>query len=173
MGNPNVHHSTSLDIVIGPGNDNQAEETMQAQHTENQDNQTSDSITMDVEIDDIQPSLWREIWEKVSQDDKALFPSIEDDFKVLHDHPEKLLDILQGAKTVCLDENLHHKRNEQRVNLRDITDKLITWVQKFVAVGDTLVQFNPTVAAIPWALVRFILQVCSLIHKFDRRSNIF
>jgi hypothetical protein len=45
------------------------------------------------------------------------------------------------------------------VNIRKIFDNIFSWINKFVAVGDTLVQYDPVHAAIPWAAVRFMLQV--------------
>ena len=38
------------------------------------------------------------------------------------------------------------------------------WVRKFVEVGDVVAQYDPGHAALPWALVRFVLQV-SLANK--------
>ena len=45
------------------------------------------------------------------------------------------------------------------VKLRDILAKILHWVDKFKAVGDVVVQFDPAHAAIPWACFRFILMV--------------
>ncbi|KZL84343.1 hypothetical protein CI238_11683 [Colletotrichum incanum] len=48
--------------------------------------------------------------------------------------------------------------NGEVVVLRDKMEKLIHWVDRFKQVGDIAVQYDPTVAALPWAGVRFILQ---------------
>jgi len=43
--------------------------------------------------------------------------------------------------------------------VRDHLEKIIAWVEKFKAVGDAAVQYDPAHAALPWACVRFFLQV--------------
>ena len=45
------------------------------------------------------------------------------------------------------------------VILDDVFSKIVTWIRKFVEVGDAAVQYDPGHAALPWAAVRFLLQV--------------
>ncbi len=45
------------------------------------------------------------------------------------------------------------------INLRVHFDKVVHWVQEFVAIGDTIVTYDPGHAALPWAAMRFLLQV--------------
>ena len=45
------------------------------------------------------------------------------------------------------------------LNLRVHFDKVIHWVQEFVSIGDTIVTYEPGHAALPWAAMRFLLQV--------------
>jgi len=44
--------------------------------------------------------------------------------------------------------------------LQDIALKIIQWVDKFKQIGDIVVQYDPGHAALPWAVFRFLLQVC-------------
>jgi hypothetical protein len=44
------------------------------------------------------------------------------------------------------------------INLSDLASNAITWLNKFKEVGDTIVQYDPGHAALPWAAMRFILQ---------------
>jgi hypothetical protein len=37
--------------------------------------------------------------------------------------------------------------------------KLLSWMDRFKEIGDTIVQFDPVHAALPWAAVRFLLKV--------------
>ncbi|KAF6824059.1 hypothetical protein CPLU01_11055 [Colletotrichum plurivorum] len=46
-----------------------------------------------------------------------------------------------------------------QVILRDIAAKIVGWLDTFKAVGDTAVQYDPVSAALPWAAVRFFIQV--------------
>jgi hypothetical protein len=51
------------------------------------------------------------------------------------------------------------KRNGETVILRDVVEKIIVWVEKFIAVGDAATQYDPGHAAPAWAALRFVLQV--------------
>lgn len=53
----------------------------------------------------------------------------------------------------------YHRKNGDKVILRDVLEKIVAWVDKFKQIGDTIVQYDPTHAALPWAAVRFFLQV--------------
>jgi hypothetical protein len=46
--------------------------------------------------------------------------------------------------------------------LRDKAAKTLAWLDKFKQIGDVAVNFDPHHAALPWAGVRFLLEVC---HK--------
>ena len=51
------------------------------------------------------------------------------------------------------------KRNGKTIILRDVVEKIIVWVEKFIAVGDAAMQYDPVHAAPAWAAFRFVLQV--------------
>ena len=53
------------------------------------------------------------------------------------------------------------------INLRVHFDKIVHWVQEFVAIGDTLVTYDPGHAAVPWAAMRFLLQVRKAVSKLS------
>jgi len=57
------------------------------------------------------------------------------------------------------------------VYLGDIADKIVTWVDKFVAIGDILSQYDPVHAALPWAALRLVLQVRIFSAKSHRISR--
>ena len=61
----------------------------------------------------------------------------------------------------------YRRRNGSRVVLADVFGKVSKWIQLFKEVGDTIVQYDPGHAALPWAGVRFLLQVCSLASGED------
>ena len=66
-------------------------------------------------------------------------------------------------KELCLNRRWRFRRRSgEYVVLRDVLEKMVTWVRKFQEVGDTAVQYDPVHAALPWAGVRFFLQVCSI-----------
>jgi hypothetical protein len=47
----------------------------------------------------------------------------------------------------------------KEVILRDVLAKIVRWIDHFKATGDIAVQFNSGAASLPWAAVRFLLQV--------------
>lgn len=49
--------------------------------------------------------------------------------------------------------------NGRQVILRDVAEKVIVWLDKFKAVGDIAVNYDPVHLALPWSLVRFLLEV--------------
>lgn len=53
----------------------------------------------------------------------------------------------------------HRSGSGQTVILRDLFSKIAVWIDRFKEVGDIVVQFDPVHAALPWAGVRFLLQV--------------
>ena len=54
----------------------------------------------------------------------------------------------------------HRPGDGQTVILRDLFSKIAVWIDRFKEIGDIVVQYDPTHAALPWAGVRFLLQVC-------------
>lgn len=51
------------------------------------------------------------------------------------------------------------KHNGETIILRDVVEKIIVWVEKFIAVGDAAMQYDPVHAAPAWGAFRFVLQV--------------
>lgn len=54
----------------------------------------------------------------------------------------------------------HRPGSGQTVVLRDLFSKIVVWIDRFKDIGDVVVQYDPVHAALPWAGVRFLLQVC-------------
>jgi hypothetical protein len=48
------------------------------------------------------------------------------------------------------------------VIVRHILLKVVKWVNHFKEIGDIIVNYDPAHAALPWAGVRFVLQVPNL-----------
>ena len=58
-------------------------------------------------------------------------------------------------------ERWHLKIGQKELDLRHVLDSIVSWVKKFISIGDVAVQYNPAHAALPWAALRFVLQVHS------------
>jgi hypothetical protein len=69
----------------------------------------------------------------------------------------------QKKKLECLRKKYENRKGD-KVILRDVFDKILTWIDKFRAIGDIAVQYDPAHAALPWAGIRFFLQVWANFH---------
>ena len=73
-----------------------------------------------------------------------------------------VLNLVNVKKDQCIRSRWKYKnRNGEDVVLRDLFEKMAKWVNKFKEVGDVAAQYDPAHAALPWAGVRFLLQVSS------------
>ncbi|KAI4129777.1 MAG: hypothetical protein LQ338_002087 [Usnochroma carphineum] len=102
--------------------------------------------------------LWDRAVDALSDEDKQAI-----DFSNVDDKPSILSDLLKAAeekRQVCMQKRWKYtKKNGEIIILRDVCDKLIGWVNKFKEVGDVAVQYDPAHASLPWAAVRFFLQL--------------
>ena len=104
--------------------------------------------------------LWALGAAKLSEDDKRNINfSRPDKLKIL----SELLTTTKESQKKCIDKRWRYtRRSGETVIIRDLLDKVIKWVDLFKQVGDTVVQYDPVHAALPWAGVRFLLQVCGV-----------
>ena len=66
----------------------------------------------------------------------------------------------EEKRQLCLQKRWKFKKpNGEQVILRDVLEKVIVWLEKFKDVGDIAMQYDPSHASLPWAGVRFLLQV--------------
>ena len=72
---------------------------------------------------------------------------------------KELFDAVQEKRDMCLEKQWEFQFRGRAVNLRDRADKIISWLAKFKEIGDIVVQKDPGHAALPWAGIRFFLQV--------------
>ncbi len=79
--------------------------------------------------------------------------------------------LTESAKEQCIKKRWRFTRpgrNGETIVMRDIFNKMVVWINVFKQIGDTAVQYDPGHAALPWAGVRFILQIAlGDIVKFD------
>ena len=103
-------------------------------------------------------NLWFQALDSLSEDERALV-----DFE-----NSNYLDILESTallayekRKICVQKQWSIKVFGRKIILHDVFEKIMRWIQKFKEVGDVAVQYDPTHAALPWAGVRFLLQVSS------------
>ena len=118
---------------------------------------TSSDPSDSVVREHIPQSLWIRAWETLDEPLKA---------KLDYTGTNRInivsaaLGVAQEKKRICIQKRWKFTRpNGDIIILRDIVEKIIEWLEKFKTVGNQLMQYNVSHAAIPWAAVRFVLQI--------------
>ena len=60
---------------------------------------------------------------------------------------------------------------KEPIVLHEVFSKIVGWIEKFVAVGDTAMQYDTGHAALPWAAIRLVLQACDT-RSLQRHLNL-
>lgn len=112
--------------------------------------------------------LWASALENLPKSDRQqlAFHNGQDRLEILSD----LQVLTESAKEQCIKKRWRFRKRHdgETIVLRDIFNKMVVWIDMFKQVGDTVMQYDPGHAALPWAGVRFILQVAvGDIVKFD------
>lgn len=62
----------------------------------------------------------------------------------------------------------HDPGQGKKVIVRDVLSKIAHWIEMFKSVGDQVISYDPGHAALPWAGIRFLLQIAiNDFNKFD------
>jgi hypothetical protein len=105
-----------------------------------------------------EPSLWEIAFNKLPEKDRQAFPITDPDKRV---YLENLVDATRKSRDVCQHNRWRFTFRGEVIIIRDLADKILSWIDKFKAIGDIIVQYDPSHAALPWAGVRLLLQVSS------------
>ena len=86
---------------------------------------------------------------------------------------EDVLKAVNEKKQACMKGRWKYRKGNKEIIIRDQLEKMVEWVNKFKEVGDTVMQYDPMHAALPWAGVRFFLQVGCLLSELPRSDIYF
>src|SRR5690242_2381482 len=102
--------------------------------------------------------LWDQAFDKLSEDDKKILGSKPDQLRPID---TDIIKTVEEKKSYCESKKWSFYTNDvgEKVYVRDTLSSVVTWVEKFMQVGDTVVSYDPGHAALPWAAVRALLQV--------------
>ena len=111
----------------------------------------------------IEPTIvtWQAAVDRLDPKLKAYLVGSTDTFNVLN----SVLQQAEKNKEICLRKRWKVKIHDKQIVLRDVFDKIIGWVEKFRSVVDIAVQFDTGSASLPWAGIRFLLQVSAQKYK--------
>jgi hypothetical protein len=101
-------------------------------------------------------NLWDRALAGLSEKDKNMLKTNEAMSRM---DIEVLLDAVRVKRETCLRNRWEFEFRGRVINLRYQADKIISWLVKFMEVGDIAVQYDPSHAALPWAGIRFLLLV--------------
>ncbi|KIM28668.1 hypothetical protein M408DRAFT_8505 [Serendipita vermifera MAFF 305830] len=82
-----------------------------------------------------------------------------DEWRTPTTNGDNLVDLVKQEQQECEGKLWKIEINGKELVVRELFEKTISWVQRFVVVGDTAVQYDPGNAALPWAGFRFLLQI--------------
>jgi len=125
----------------------------------------SQQTTHDPSVESGGNNLWTNAYNKLPDELKQQLGT---------DKLETLQSVLQAAtqaKEAIMETRLKFRWGDKEVDVQETADRLIGWITKFKAVGDTAVQYDPIHTALPWAGVRFILLVCMIVPLTFTRSE--
>lgn len=101
--------------------------------------------------------LWDVALQTLSSGEKAAIQETPVDPK--REIIDQLRDVVQQKRDECLKQRWKFHFQGREIILRDLAEKVIFGINKFKEIGDVAVNFDPVHAALPWAGVRFLLQV--------------
>jgi hypothetical protein len=113
---------------------------------------------MSTAINDVGKDLWARALDKLDNKDKKLIGEL-----TLRPTGTSLMDDIVNLtikkRDECEKKRWKFSLNGKDVILRDVAEKVIKWLKVFRDVGDVAVNFDPIHFALPWAGIRFILEV--------------
>lgn len=108
-------------------------------------------------------NLWEEALSKLSKAEQKAVRSIQansDNSSILFTAGMiELVTLTREKQRRCEEKAFKFQFRGQEIILRDVAEKVIVYLNKFKAIGDVAVNFDPVHAALPWAGVRFLIQV--------------
>lgn len=82
--------------------------------------------------------------------------------------PDVLLEAAQKKRELCEEKKWRFElRNGHIVSLKETADRIISWLDKVKTVGDVAVSADPLHAALPWAGIKVLLIVSTIISRLE------
>lgn len=102
-------------------------------------------------------NYWQKAYDSLSSELQANFQDAEIGNR---DVLEAVLKTAEEKREVCLRRKWRFTLPVGRVVIvREVVEKITSWIQSFIAASDPTIQHNTSSAALPWAAVCFLLQV--------------
>ncbi|KAF3384594.1 hypothetical protein F1880_001890 [Penicillium rolfsii] len=77
------------------------------------------------------------------------------------DDPHLIIQYVQDKQKICEDKRWRFQQFNRTIELKEIADKVLSWLQKFIVAGDIAVNVDPLHAGLPWAGIRLLAQAAT------------
>ncbi|KAJ5418168.1 uncharacterized protein N7487_001718 [Penicillium crustosum] len=113
--------------------------------------------TITVPIPATAATRWQDAIDRLDPDTRASLAGIATrKLDILH----LVVKTAHEKRNICISKQWKLKTpSGKTIILRDVLEKIAGWVNRLVYVGDNIVQYDPSHAALPWAAFRFLLNV--------------
>ena len=100
--------------------------------------------------------MWTKAVDQLSEEDKQQIDVLNSDKRGLI---QDVIKVVEGKHQLCVENQWKFRTGTETVPMRDPLGRIVAWINKFRDVGTIMMQYDPTHAAIPWAAIRFLLEV--------------
>ncbi|KAH6962195.1 hypothetical protein BKA56DRAFT_598467 [Ilyonectria sp. MPI-CAGE-AT-0026] len=115
------------------------------------------------------PDLWAEAFKALDSTTQLRLSELDIGPLKAAEGIKQIIDSAHQKETDCRKNFGTFKIGKRKVDLGVCFRNIVSWLNKFKEVGDTIVQYDPGYAALPWALFRFILQAAT-VHLQDMEN---
>jgi hypothetical protein len=120
-------------------------------------NQPAESPSTGKRVQNVQRGLWADALQTLTDKDKATIPRPGPDPSL--GMLQNLCAIAEERRDHCENRGWKFELNGRQIILRDLAQKVVVWINKFMQVGDVVANVDPIHVGLPWAGVRLLLQV--------------
>jgi hypothetical protein len=104
--------------------------------------------------------LWNEAIQLLSSEEKTTILNHSSTTPAtLNTDVDTLLKAAQEKREICEKKRWTLKFRGKEVMMRDVVDRICTWLDNFKQIGDIIVNVDPIHCGLPWAGIRLLLQV--------------
>jgi len=118
-------------------------------------------VTQSPSVNQPPPNSTEDLWSEAvkllrPEDDEQIHFQTTDKLTVL----DEVLTLTKEKREQCKDRQWKYRKSDGSVIvLRDVFDKMVKWLNKLEKIGDFVAQLDSVHLALPWACIKFFLQV--------------
>lgn len=116
--------------------------------------------------------LWAEALKALEPETQSRLSELDTSLLKTPEGIQEIIGSTQQKEVDCRKKFRAFKIGKRKVELGACFRNIASWLNMFKEVGDTVVQYDPGHAALPWALFRFILQVSNILLNVINTAHI-